>query len=133
MTCKARSQAWASDSPRLNRDTVHVAPLISPSRPTTTTLRASSQSAKRRSSVVSKSWISTLVFGSLLTICLWASASIWCDARPLRPLQLAFLDDTLMQLARALDAVLIVAVTLGKLANDLVRALRRIAIGKAAT
>src|SRR5262249_44206182 len=60
-------------------------------------------------------------------------ASIWCDAGPLRPLQLAFLDDPLMQLARALDAILIVAITLGKLANDLVRALRRVAIGKAAT
>src|SRR5215468_4875310 len=50
MTCKARSHAYASDSPRLKRDTVHVAPPISASSPTTTTPHASSQPAKRRSS-----------------------------------------------------------------------------------
>src|SRR6516165_9898778 len=75
MTCKARSHACASDSPRLKRDTVHVAPLISASSPTTTTPHASSQSAKRRSSAVTKSWISTLVLGSLFTCRLSALAS----------------------------------------------------------
>jgi hypothetical protein len=46
---------------------------------------------------------------------------------------LAFLDNALMLFARTLDAVLIVAITRGKLAKDFVRALRRIAIGIAAT
>src|SRR5262245_23147546 len=89
MTCKARSHACASDSPRLKRDTVQVAPLISASSPTTTTPPASSQPVKRCSSAVTKSWISTLVLGSLFTCCLSASASVcppnvlWISTNPL--------------------------------------------------